>query len=128
MAKKELSMRGLNGILPLKPFDREGVTSAGGPSAKESLPSPAPEAPAAGAAPGRRAGRPVKDGPQRRLVSAKMLDEHYRKVGIIAYREHLTRQDLMDLAFSRLVESYEKAFGALDPAEFDSLGKGSIGF
>ena len=123
-------MDGLKAILPEKPLTKEELAAARKPVSPVD-PLGAAVVPAAPQGEGRRRGRPAGSGKvddPRRAVSCKMLEEQYRKVGIIAFNEHMSRQDLMDLAYSRLILSYEKVNGALDPDSYDSLGDRKVGF
>ena len=78
-----------------------------------------------------RRGRPrgtVKDARERRAVSCKMLEEQYRKVGIIAGFAGCSRQDIMDEAYERIIASFERENGPIGEDDARPYGKFNVKF
>lgn len=117
MARKELAQAGLAALVG-------GVQRQAEPSKAPVEQAPVPvrpeqpqvieERPMVGAPVVRQRGRPkgsVKSDVERRAVSCRIQEEHYRKLGAMARLAGCTRQDLMDVAYERLIASFERENG-----------------
>ena len=115
MARKELAQAGLAALVggmqrqaepPVVPAVPDGPAPA---AVRQERPDVVEEGPAV-----RQRGRPkgsVKSDVERRAVSCRIQEEHYRKIGAMARLAGCTRQDLMDVAYERLIASFERENG-----------------
>lgn len=129
MVKKNLEMSGLEALTgSFKPQSDRKSESTSAPE-KPSSASPAGEGPEAPDEP--RRGRPkgsVKSSVPRRAVSCKMQEVHYLKLGVMAEMAGCSRQDLMDVAYERLIASFEKENGKINTDSSRPFGRFMVKF
>ena len=120
MGKKDLVMDSLESLVGgFKPQAAAAPKEAAG----------AGEEGAGEASAARKRGRPA--GPRggasvRRAVSCKMLEDQYRRIGVICWDAHVSRQDVMDEAYRLFIEAYEKKVGrVIRPEDYDVIEGGS---
>ena len=127
MGKKDLVMDSLESLVGgFKPqVVSPAPEGAADPKGEAAGRQPAGAGAGNGEAAPRRRGRPA--GPRReesvrRAVSCKMLEDQYRRIGVICWDAHVSRQDVMDEAYRLFIEAYEKKVGrVIRPEDFDVI-------